>query len=307
MVRKVLIIGFSFLVLSTVLSHAQRLNSEGLKMVERIDIDSRITILFGYDTSNRLNKVDITNCRDYSGLPTREVYSKNGRIITQSSYEGGKPYDRFEYMYRLNADEKIDSVCIIEHTEEPNCKGRNESELIYKDGVFACLKNVISTTEGKGWHYEPSTSELSLRYTNGNWYREYITYVLTDEQHRKYAPTWDEDEFIEGRGSMRKIGDSSDWQHEYVYSNDSVNDTNIGLNDLFLIDIHSMGYLARIENILFHTEWVGLRESKLVTKKRYGRRDYYVRYEYDSDHNITDMIYLFNGKEMNRLRIKYVN
>lgn len=304
--KKVLIVILSFLLSLINQSYAQRLNSEGLKMVERIDIDSITTILFGYDASDRLNKVDVTYLRNRKLIPIREVYTMDRGTITQVSYEGGKPNNRYEYMYRLNSDNKIDSMCVIEHTEKPGNKGRYESELIYKDGEFACLKSVMSTTEGKGWQYEPCYTELLLHYTDGNWHREHINYVLTDEQHRKYAPTLDEEEFIEGRGGMRRIGDFSDWQHEYTYSKDSINDTNIGLNDLFLIKYQTIGYLSSIDNILFRTEWIGLRENMLVVKKKYARRDYFVRYEYDSTGNITDMIYMFNGKEKHRLRIKYV-
>lgn len=88
----------------------------------------------------------------------------------------------------------------------------------------------------------------------------------------------------------------------FLYS-DTINDTNICLNGLTEIkEISGSGNDNVLSNILYFTEWVGIREKYLATKMNICGRKYDITYKYDTKGNIIEVNY---GNKM-KIRIEYV-
>lgn len=75
---------------------------------------------------------------------------------------------------------------------------------------------------------------------------------------------------------------------------DKANDTNIGLSDLYNLWNFTDGVYNFEKNLLFYTEWIGLREYYLVDKIYVNKsKSYEVNYKYDERGNIVSIDYIY--------------
>lgn len=305
--------------LSSSQANAQRLNPDGLKMVSRVCIGNNKTIDFKYDDENRLQEVIYTytytsTFKSLSNSTTyKEVITKNGNAITQSSFINGVPFDHysdnperdgyetfFKYEYHLNEDGKIGKFYIYEYTWAHTI-ARTTVSLCYEDGKLSEICSSHSYKENKPYyHYDPSLSCKKIYYTHQGFYPQKIYYSLTDEQHKKYAPELTEDEYKESLSGMERSEYKIDYD-SYEYSPNIKNDTNIGFNGLELMS--EMGVSSggdALDNILYYTEWVGLRERNMLMNAK--RKERTLVYKYDERGNIVKMIYRY-GENMRKHRV----
>ena len=301
--------------LSSSQANAQRLNPDGLKMVSRVCIGNNKTIDFKYDDENRLQEVIYTYTSKILSNSTtyKEVITKNGNAITQSSFINGKPFDHysdnperdgyetfFKYEYHLNEDGKIGKFYIYEYTWAHTI-ARTTVSLCYEDGTLSEICSSHSYKENKPYyHYDPSLSCKKIYYTHQGFYPQKIYYSLTDEQHKKYAPELTEDEYKESLSGMERSEYKIDYD-SYEYSPNIKNDTNIGFNGLELMS--EMGVSSggdALDNILYYTEWVGLRERNMLMNAK--RKERTLVYKYDERGNIVKMIYRY-GENMRKHRV----
>ena len=87
----------------------------------------------------------------------------------------------------------------------------------------------------------------------------------------------------------------------YEYSPNIKNDTNIGFNGLELMS--EMGVSSggdALDNILYYTEWVGLRERNMLMNAK--RKERTLVYKYDERGNIVKMRYRY-GENMRKHRV----
>ena len=306
-------------VLQNFQANAQRLNPDGLKMVSRVRIGNNKTIDFKYDDENRLQEVIYTytytsTFKSLSNSTTyKEVISKNGNVITQSSFINGKPFDHysdnperdgyknfFKYEYHLNEDGKIEKFYIYEYTWAHTI-ARTTNSLYYEDGKLSGICSSSSYKENKPYyHYDPSLLCKKIYYTHQGFYPQKIYYSLTDEQHKKYAPELTEDEYKESLAGMKRNEYKIDYD-SYEYSPNIKNDTNIGFNGLELMS--EMGVSSggdALDNILYYTEWIGLRERNMLMNAK--RKERTLVYKYDERGNIVKMIYRY-GEKMRKHRV----
>ena len=301
--------------LSSSQANAQRLNPDGLKMVSRVCIGNNKTIDFKYDDENRLQEVIYTYTSKILSNSTtyKEVITKNGNAITQSSFINGVPFDHysdnperdgyetfFKYEYHLNEDGKIGKFYIYEYTWAHTI-ARTTVSLCYEDGKLSEICSSRSYKENKPYyHYDPSLSCKKIYYTHQGFYPQKIYYSLTDEQHKKYAPELTEDEYKESLSGMERSEYKIDYD-SYEYSPNIKNDTNIGFNGLELMS--EMGVSSggdALDNILYYTEWVGLRERNMLMNAK--RKERTLVYKYDERGNIVKMIYRY-GENMRKHRV----
>lgn len=301
--------------LSSSQANAQRLNPDGLKMVSRVCIGNNKTIDFKYNDGNRLQEVIYTYTSKILSNSTtyKEVITKNGNAITQSSFINGVPFDHysdnperdgyetfFKYEYHLNEDGKIGKFYIYEYTWAHTI-ARTTVSLCYEDGKLSEICSSHSYKENKPYyHYDPSLSCKKIYYTHQGFYPQKIYYSLTDEQHKKYAPELTEDEYKESLSGMERSEYKIDYDR-YEYSPNIKNDTNIGFNGLELMS--EMGVSSggdALDNILYYTEWVGLRERNMLMNAK--RKERTLVYKYDERGNIVKMIYRY-GENMRKHRV----
>lgn len=296
-------------------ANAQRVNSDGLKMVSRVCIGNNKTIDFKYNDGNRLQEVIYTYTSKILSNSTtyKEVITKNGNAITQSSFINGVPFDHysdnperdgyetfFKYEYHLNEDGKIGKFYIYEYTWAHTI-ARTTVSLCYEDGKLSEICSSHSYKENKPYyHYDPSLSCKKIYYTHQGFYPQKIYYSLTDEQHKKYAPELTEDEYKESLSGMERSEYKIDYD-SYEYSPNIKNDTNIGFNGSELMS--EMGVSSggdALDNILYYTEWVGLRERNMLMNAK--RKERTLVYKYDERGNIVKMIYRY-GENMRKHRV----
>ena len=281
--------------LSSSQANAQRLNPDGLKMVSRVCIGNNKTIDFKYDDENRLQEVIYTytytsTFKSLSNSTTyTEVNSKNGTVITQSSFINGKPFDHYSDNPERDGYERAHTIA------------RKTVSLYYEDGKLSRICSSRSYKENKPYyHYDPSLSCKKIYYTHQGFYPQKIYYSLTDEQHKKYAPELTEDEYKESLSGMERSEYKIDYD-SYEYSPNIKNDTNIGFNGLELMS--EMGVSSggdALDNILYYTEWVGLRERNMLMNAK--RKERTLVYKYDERGNIIKMIYRY-GENMRKHRV----
>lgn len=265
--------------------NAQCLNKDGLKMVSKLKICKDIEIEFKYNSDRELKEV-IFYYTDIDGYISKEVITKEGNKITQKSYFNGRPYNRFKYDYVLNDEGKITKFTCYEYSDMHTI-GRFYNDITYENGKIVKDEYFFTYKENTDvWCHDPSYLERRFIYKNGNWFYERYNYALTNEQHIKYAPLLTEDEFFEARDGMR-ISHVDESQPQYVYSEDKKNDTNIGLSELYFITEFKVSNC--LNNILWYTEWIGLREEYLALHRSVYR--YRIEYEYDDKGNIIKMNY----------------
>lgn len=302
---------FLCLLLLSLSANAQRLNPEGLKMVSRVSVNDNKTIEFKYDSTDRLIEVIHTYTEPHGNHTVyKEVITKNGNAITQKSYRDGRPFNRhendsdnfFTYEYVLNSDGRIGKFYIYDHSWAKTI-GRLSVELVYKDGVLDELKRTHSYNENGlyfRYDYPGVVSHIKLYYAHQGFYTQKIEYGLTDEQYQKYAPDLTEDELNEGMINGVKQYEGKLRYDRYEYSPDIKNDTNIGLNGLELME--RMGVSSggdALDNILYYTEWVGLREKNMLMNVDNKKKK--VVYQYDDKGNIIKIKYRY-GEKMRRYR-----
>lgn len=206
----------------------------------------------------------------------------------------------FKYEYHLNEDGKIGKFYIYEYTWAHTI-ARTTVSLCYEDGKLSEICSSHSYKENKPYyHYDPSLSCKKIYYTHQGFYPQKIYYSLTDEQHKKYAPELTEDEYKESLSGMERSEYKIDYD-SYEYSPNIKNDTNIGFNGLELMS--EMGVSSggdALDNILYYTEWVGLRERNMLMSAK--RKERTLVYKYDERGNIVKMIYRY-GENMRKHRV----
>lgn len=200
----------------------------------------------------------------------------------------------------MNEDGKIGKFYIYEYTWAHTI-ARKTVSLYYEDGKLSRICSSRSYKENKPYyHYDPSLSCKKIYYTHQGFYPQKIYYSLTDEQHKKYAPELTEDEYKESLSGMER-SEYNIYYDSYEYSPNIKNDTNIGFNGLELMS--EMGVSSggdALDNILYYTEWVGLRERNMLMNAK--RKERTLVYKYDERGNIVKMIYRY-GENMRKHRV----
>ena len=300
---------FFILCLLSVNLYSQRLNSDGLKMVSKLSVDKGyicFDIDFKYD-NNKLNQIifvySYTNIgvKPYHKDVSKYVLTKDGNNIIQKSYMNGKPYNRYKYDYKFGEDSKLIHFDVLEYTELQKIY-RVSNDFIYFNDTILEIQKYTSWIENNIWCYNPGITGNHIKFIDGCWSMNKIYYNLTPEQNRKYAPLYTEDEFKESLPNLNRKDYGT--KISFLYS-DSINDINVCLNGLFNCENLSLaGNNDLLTNILYFTEWVGIREKYLATQMDINRRKYDIIYKYDTKGNIVQVDYISKGNFRNNAKIK---
>lgn len=307
---------FLFLCVLSSVCNAQRLNGDGLKMVSKVVIGDNRAIEFSYDSNDNLKQVIYTYIRKgYKPYCVyKDVITKNGNQLTQKSYLNGKIDNDYKYVYKLNSEGKISFISQTGYCDAPGAISIVWDEIKYRNNrvywVDMFLKAKLTTPY---FLYEPSFRSYEFGYNDNGYFYDWYTFSLTEEQTRKYAPHFTEDEFKEAKDEM-ELWKSGEYKKP-LYSMDKANDTNIGLSDLYNLWNFTDGFSNFYKNPLFYTEWIGLREYYLVDKKYeyvFIRNSkcaafYDIDYGYDERGNIVSMDYIYyvNDKPDKRRNIHF--
>lgn len=300
---------FFILCLLSVNLYSQRLNSDSLKMVSKLSVDKGyicFDIDFKYD-NNKLNQIifvySYTNIgvKPYHTDVSKYVLKKDGNNIIQKSYMNGKPYNRYKYDYKFGEDSKLIHFDVLEYTELQKIY-RVSNDFIYFNDTILEIQKYTSWIENNIWCYDPGITGNHIKFIDGCWSMNKIYYNLTSEQNRKYAPLYTEDEFNESLPNLNRKDYGT--KISFLYS-DSINDINVCLNGLFNCENLSLaGDNDLLTNILYFTEWVGIREKYLATQMDINRRKYDIIYKYDTKGNIVQVDYISKGNFRNNAKIK---
>lgn len=300
---------FFTLCLLSVNLYSQRLNSDSLKMVSKLSVDKGyicFDIDFKYD-NNKLNQIifvySYTNIgvKPYHTDVSKYVLRKDGNNIIQKSYMNGKPYNRYKYDYKFGEDSKLIHFDVLEYTELQKIY-RTSNDFIYLNDTILEIQKYTSWIENNIWCYNPGITGNHIKFIDGCWSMNKIYYNLTPEQNRKYAPLYTEDEFKESLPNLNRKDYGT--KISFLYS-DSINDINICLNGLFNCENLSLaGNNDLLTNILYFTEWVGIREKYLATQMDINSRKYDIIYKYDTKGNIVQVDYISKGNFRNNAKIK---
>ena len=300
---------FFILCLLSVNLYSQRLNSNGLKMVSKLSVDKGyicFDIDFKYD-NNKLNQIifvySYTNIgvKPYHTDVSKYVLTKDGNNIIQKSYMNEKPYNRYKYDYKFGEDSKLIHFDVLEYTELQKIY-RVSNDFIYFNDTILEIQKYTSWIENNIWCYDPGITGNHIKFIDGCWSMNKIYYNLTPEQNRKYAPLYTEDEFNESLPNLNRKDYGT--KISFLYS-DLINDINVCLNGLFNCENLSLaGNNDLLTNILYFTEWVGIREKYLATQMDINRRKYDITYKYDIKGNIVQVDYISKGNFRNNAKIK---
>lgn len=300
---------FFILCLLSVNLYSQRLNSNGLKMVSKLSVDKGyicFDIDFKYD-NNKLNQIifvySYTNIgvKPYHTDVSKYVLTKDGNNIIQKSYMNGKPYNRYKYDYKFGEDSKLIHFDVLEYTELQKIY-RVSNDFIYFNDTILEIQKYTSWIENNIWCYDPGITGNHIKFIDGCWSMNKIYYNLTPEQNRKYAPLYTEDEFNESLPNLNRKDYGT--KISFLYS-DLINDINVCLNGLFNCENLSLaGNNDLLTNILYFTEWVGIREKYLATQMDINRRKYDITYKYDTKGNIVQVDYISKENFRNNAKIK---
>ena len=109
----------SFLIIAMLfnsVANAQRLNSDGLKMVNKLSVNNG-NICFDAEfiyKGNKLSKFIFTYKEKHYNLDRtsyidvyKDILERNENSIIQKSYMNGKPYNRYKYDYKFGEDSKL--------------------------------------------------------------------------------------------------------------------------------------------------------------------------------------------------------
>lgn len=166
------------------------------------------TIEFFYDGNNKLKQVTYifvkTDYVDKHKAVYKEVITKNGNQITQKSYLNGKIDNHNKYDYKLNSEGKIAYIAKTDYDDASSTVGVIWDEIKYRNNrlywVDILFKAQITTPY---FLYEPSFSSYEFKYNDNGYIYDWHTFSLTEEQERKYAPYFREDEFKEAKDEMK--------------------------------------------------------------------------------------------------------
>ena len=300
---------FFILCLLSVNINAQKLNSDGLKMVSKLSVDKGyicFDIDFKYD-NNKLNQIifvySYTNIgvKPYHTDVSKYVLTKDGNNIIQKSYMNGKPYNRYKYDYKFGEDSKLTHFDVLEYTELQKIY-RTSNDFIYFNDTILEIQKYTSWIENNVWCYDPGITGNHIKFIDGCWSMNKIHYSLTPEMEERYAPLYTEDEFNESLPNLKRKDYGT--KISFLYS-DSINDINVCLNGLLNCEnLGLAGYNDLLTNILYFTEWVGIREKYLATQMDINRRKYDITYKYDTKGNIVQVDYISKGNFRNNAKIK---
>lgn len=300
---------FFILCLLSVNLYSQKLNSDNLKMVSKLSVDKGyicFDIDFKYD-NNKLNQIIFVYSYTNIGVKphhtdvSKYVLTKDGNSIIQKSYMNGKPYNRYKYDYKFGEDSKLIHFDVLEYTELQKIY-RTSNDFIYFNDTILEIQKYTSWIENNVWCYDPGITGNHIKFIDGCWSMNKIYYNLTPEQNRKYAPLYTEDEFNESLPNLNRKDYGT--KISFLYS-DSINDTNVCLNGLLNCrEICLSSNDDLLCNILYFTEWVGIREKYLATQMDINRRKYDIIYKYDTKGNIVQVDYISRGNFSNNVKIK---
>ena len=301
---------FFILCLLSVNLYSQRLNSDSLKMVSKLSVNNG-NICFDAEfiyKDNKLSKfIFIYKEKHYNLDRTsyidvyKDILERNENSIIQKSYMNGKPYNRYKYDYKFGEDSKLTHFDVLEYTELQKIY-RVTNDFIYFNDTILEIQKYTSWIENNVWCYDPGITGNHIKFIDGCWSMNKIHYSLTPEMEEKYAPLYTEDEFNESLPNLKRKDYGT--KISFLYS-DSINDTNVCLNGLLncrKICLSSNDDL--LCNILYFTEWVGIREKYLATQMDINRRKYDIIYKYDTKGNIVQVDYISKGNFRNNAKIK---
>lgn len=294
---------FFILCLLSVNLYSQRLNSDGLKMVSKLTVSgtTNYEAEFIYE-KNHLKKLIFTYIEKNFNSDNnvyKDILIKEYNTINQKSYLNGKPYNEYEYKYQFNDDSKLVHFDVYQYAPmEKIFKYTND--FIYINDTICEIQKYSSWIEDEKWCYDPGIDVDLIEYKENIWNLIWKYRNLSNEQREKYAPLYTEDEFIESKDNLEEM--NYGYIRTFEYSNIR-NDVNISLNGLFEIKkMHMSNNGSSLTNILYFTEWVGVREAYLATKLSKGRKVYDIIYKYDTKGNIIEVSY---GNKK-KIRIEYV-
>lgn len=300
---------FFILCLLSVNLYSQKLNSDGLKMVSKLSVDKGyiyFDIDFKYD-NNKLNQIifvySYTNIgvKPYHTDVNKYVLTKDGNSIIQKSYMNGKPYNRYKYNYKFGENSKLIHFDVLEYTELQKIY-RTSNDFIYFNDTISEIQKYTSWIENNVWCHDPGVLGNHIKFIEGCWSMDKIHYSLTPEMEERYAPLYTEDEFNESLPNLKRNNYGT--KISFLYS-DLINDTNVCLNGLLNCEnLGLAGYNDLLTNILYFTEWVGIREKYLATQMDVNRRKYDITYKYDIKGNIVQVDYISKGNFRNNAKIK---
>ena len=294
---------FFILCLLSVNLYSQRLNSDGLKMLSKLTVSgtTNYEVEFIYE-KNHLKKLIFTYIEKKFNSDNnvyKDILIKEYNTINQKSYLNGKPYNEYEYKYQFNDDSKLVHFDVYQYAPMEKIF-RCTNDFIYINDTIYEIQKYSSWIEDEKWCYDPGIDVDFIEYRENIWNLIWKYRNLSTEQRKKYAPLYTEDEFIESKDNLEEM--NYGYIRTFEYSNIR-NDVNISLNGLFEIkNMHMSNNGSSLTNILYFTEWVGVREAYLATKLSIGRKVYDITYKYDTKGNIIEVSY-GNKKKM---KIKYV-
>ena len=294
---------FFILCLLSVNLYSQRLNSDGLKMVSKLTVSgtTNYEAEFIYE-KNHLKKLIFTYIEKNFNSDNnvyKYILIKEYNTINQKSYLNGKPYNEYEYKYQFNDDSKLVHFDAYQYAPMEKIF-KHTNDFIYINDTICEIQKYSSWIEDEKWCYDPGIDVDLIEYKENIWNLIWKYRNLSNEQREKYAPLYTEDEFIESKDNLEEM--NYGYIRTFEYSNIR-NDVNISLNGLFEIKkMHMSNNGSSLTNILYFTEWVGIREAYLATKLSKGRKVYDIIYKYDTKGNIIEVSY---GNKK-KIRIEYV-
>lgn len=294
---------FFILCLLSVNLYSQRLNSDGLKMVSKLTVSgtTNYEAEFIYE-KNHLKKLIFTYIEKNFNSDNnvyKYILIKEYNTINQKSYLNGKPYNEYEYKYQFNDDSKLVHFDVYQYAPMEKIF-KHTNDFIYINDTICEIQKYSSWIEDEKWCYDPGIDVDLIEYKENIWNLIWKYRNLSNEQREKYAPLYTEDEFMESKDNLEEM--NYGYIRTFEYSNIR-NDVNISLNGLFEIKkMHMSNNGSSLTNILYFTEWVGIREAYLATKLSKGRKVYDIIYKYDTKGNIIEVSY---GNKK-KIRIEYV-
>lgn len=294
---------FFILCLLSVNLYSQRLNSDGLKMVSKLTVSgtTNYEVEFLYE-KNHLKKLIFTYIEKNFNSDNnvyKDILIKEYNTINQKSYLNGKPYNEYEYKYQFNDDSKLVHFDVYQYAPMEKIF-RCTNDFIYINDTIYEIQKYFSWIEDEKWCYDPGIDVDFIEYRENIWNLIWKYRNLSNEQRKKYTPLYTEDEFIESKDNLEEM--NYGYIRTFEYSNIR-NDVNISLNGLFEIKkMHMSNNGSSLTNILYFTEWVGIREAYLATKLSIGRKVYDITYKYNTKGNIIEVSY---GNKK-KIKIEYV-
>ena len=227
---------------------------------------------------NHLNKLVFTYVEENRNLDKsitktvyRDILTKENSTINHKSYMNGKPYNRYKYDYKFGENSKLIHFDVLEYTELQKIY-RTSNDFIYLNDTILEIQKYTSWIENNVWCHDPGVLGNHIKFIEGCWSMDKIHYSLTPEMEERYAPLYTEDEFNESLPNLKRNDYGT--KISFLYS-DSINDTNVCLNGLLNCEnLGLAGYNDLLTNILYFTEWVGIREKYLATQMDINRRKY---------------------------------